>query len=110
MSQMDSPPDNNSRLRQSPSVLKAHPHAHDAVLPVYRRSDIVMVRGEGMYLYSEDQKRYLDFASGIAVNALGHCHPHLVAALKAQADKLWHCSNMYRMPGLERMAERLCDA
>jgi len=78
-----------------------------AVLPVYRRSQIVMKSGQGCYLYADDGARYLDFASGIAVNALGHSHPHLVAALKAQAEQLWHCSNMYRSEGLERMAERL---
>ncbi len=77
------------------------------VLPVYRRSNITINRGEGVWLFSPDGKRYLDFASGIAVNALGHCHPHLVKALTSQVETLWHCSNMYRMPGLERFAERL---
>ncbi len=81
-----------------------------AVLPVYRRSNITITRGEGMYLIAADGRRYLDFASGIAVNALGHCHPHVVAALKEQADTLWHCSNLYRIPGLERLAERLVAA
>ncbi len=77
-----------------------------SVLPVYRRSDIEIIRGEGVYLFSADGRRYLDFASGIAVNALGHCHPKIVAALKSQADILWHCSNMYQMPGLTRLADR----
>ncbi len=81
-----------------------------AVLPVYRRSDITIARGEGVYLFSPEGKRYLDFAAGIAVNALGHSHPHLVAALKNQADQLWHCSNMYHVTGLNRMAERLVAA
>lgn len=81
-----------------------------AVLPVYRRSSLEIVRGEGVYLFAADSARYLDFASGIAVNSLGHCHPHVVAALKSQADTLWHCSNMYRTPGLERLAERLTAA
>lgn len=81
-----------------------------AVLPVYRRSDIQIVRGEGVYLYAADGARYLDFAAGIAVNSLGHSHPHLVAALKEQAGMLWHCSNQYRMPGLERLAERFATA
>jgi len=81
-----------------------------AVLPVYRRSNITIARGEGVYLFSPDGEAYLDFAAGIAVNALGHGHPHLVAALKNQADILWHCSNMYRVPGLEKMAERLTAA
>lgn len=82
----------------------------DPVLPVYRRSDLTIVRGEGVYLYDDAGKRYLDFASGIAVNALGHCHPHLVNALQEQAATLWHCSNLYRMPGQRRLAERLVAA
>ncbi len=77
-----------------------------SVLPVYRRSQIEIVKGEGAYLFASDGKRYLDFATGIAVNALGHCHPHVVQALKSQSETLWHCSNMYRMPGLEKLAER----
>lgn len=81
-----------------------------SVLPVYRRSNITITRGEGVYLFAPDGKRYLDFATGIAVNALGHAHPYLVAALKTQADQLWHCSNMYRMEGLERLAERFTAA
>ena len=80
------------------------------VMPVYRRCDIIMERGEGCYLFDAEGKRYLDFATGIAVNALGHGHPHLVAALQEQAAKLWHCSNMYRIPGQERLAARLVAA
>lgn len=83
---------------------------NEALLPVYRRADIMMVRGEGAYLFDEAGRRYLDFATGIGVSALGHSHPHLVAALKTQADLLWHCSNLYRNPGLERLAQRLADA
>jgi len=86
------------------------PSDTNVLLPVYRRCDITMVRGEGVYLFSDTGDRYLDFATGIAVNALGHCHPHVVDALKQQADLLWHCSNMYQMPGLTRMAERLVAA
>lgn len=81
-----------------------------AVLPVYRRSNITISRGEGVWLFSPDGTRYLDFASGIAVNSLGHCHPHVVNALKTQSEQLWHCSNMYQMPGLSRLAERLVAA
>lgn len=69
-----------------------------------------MARGDGVYLFDEQGKRYLDFASGIAVNALGHGHPHLVAALKEQADTLWHCSNNYRNIQLERFSSRLTKA
>lgn len=78
-------------------------------MPVYRRSDLVIVRGDGCYLIDDKGRRYLDFATGIAVNALGHNHPHLVAALKRQADVLWHCSNLYRIPEQERLATRLAD-
>src|SRR5262249_26061223 len=67
-------------------------------------------RGDGPYLFTEDGERYLDFGAGIAVNALGHAHPHLVAALRAQADKLWHTSNLYHIPEGERLAARLTDA
>ena len=80
------------------------------VLPTYARVDVEFARGEGAYLFDADGKRYLDFAAGIAVNALGHAHPRLVAALCAQAGKLWHTSNLYRVPGQERLARRLIDA
>ena len=78
-----------------------------AVMPTYARADLAFDRGEGVYLYASDGRRFLDFGGGIAVAALGHCHPHLVKALEAQAGKLWHCSNLYRIPGQERLAERL---
>jgi acetylornithine/N-succinyldiaminopimelate aminotransferase len=81
-----------------------------AVLPVYRRSKIRIARGEGCYLFAEDGARYLDFAAGIAVNALGHCHPAVVSALKKQAEILWHCSNMYETAGLSQFAEKLTNA
>ncbi|MDZ4736273.1 MAG: aspartate aminotransferase family protein [Rhodospirillaceae bacterium] len=80
------------------------------VMPTYARFDLAFERGEGAYLIATDGRRYLDFASGIAVTALGHAHPHLVAALKAQAEKLWHSSNLYRIPGQERFGQRLVDA
>lgn len=79
-------------------------------LPIYKRTGIQMVRGEGSYLIDDSGKRYLDFASGIAVNAFGHSHPHLVNALREQAGKLWHCSNQYTTDELERFAQRLVDA
>ncbi len=81
-----------------------------AVMPTYGRIDLAFERGEGPYLITADGRRYLDFTTGIAVNTLGHGHPHLVAALKAQADKLWHCSNLYHIPEQTRLAERLCAA
>lgn len=81
-----------------------------ALMPVYNRAEVVFTHGEGVYLFDETGKRYLDFVAGIAVNAFGHAHPHLVAALKAQAEKLWHTSNLFRIPGQERLAQRLVDA
>lgn len=81
--------------------------ATSAVMKTYGRADLAFVRGEGSWLITEDGTRYLDCASGIAVNTLGHSHPALVAALKAQADQLWHTSNLYRIPGQERVAKRL---
>lgn len=77
------------------------------VMPTYARQDVVFARGEGSWLVSTEGERYLDLASGVAVNVLGHAHPHLAAALKAQADLLWHTSNLYRVEGQERVAERL---
>jgi acetylornithine/N-succinyldiaminopimelate aminotransferase len=79
------------------------------ILPTYNRADIQFERGEGPYLFDDKGERYLDFGSGIAVSALGHAHPHLVAALQAQAAKLWHTSNLYRVPGQERLARRLIE-
>ena len=81
--------------------------ATSAVMKTYGRADLAFVRGEGSWLITEDGTRYLDCASGIAVNTLGHSHPALVAALKTQADQLWHTSNLYRIPGQERVAKRL---
>jgi acetylornithine/N-succinyldiaminopimelate aminotransferase len=81
-----------------------------AVMATYVRQDVVFERGEGSWLIATDGSRYLDFGSGVAVNALGHAHPHLVAALTEQAGKLWHTSNLYRVAGQERLADRLCAA
>ena len=78
------------------------------VLPTYARVDLAFERGEGAWLFTASGERYLDFSSGVAVNALGHAHPKLVDALTAQAHKLWHVSNLYRIPDAERLAERLC--
>ncbi|NKB45550.1 MAG: acetylornithine/succinylornithine family transaminase [Alphaproteobacteria bacterium] len=81
-----------------------------AVMSTYARTDLVFERGEGSWLISADGQRFLDFNSGIAVNALGHAHPHLVEALQDQAGKFWHCSNLYRIDGQEKLAQRLIDA
>src|SRR5215469_14606285 len=78
-----------------------------AVMPTYARADVAFERGEGAYLYATDGTRYLDFASGIAVTALGHAHPHLVKALTEQAGKVWHTSNLFQIPGQGRPVERL---
>jgi acetylornithine/N-succinyldiaminopimelate aminotransferase len=79
------------------------------LLPTYNRADIAFERGEGPYLFDEKGERYLDFGSGIAVSAFGHAHPHLVAVLREQAGKLWHTSNLYRVPGQEKLARRLIE-
>lgn len=79
-----------------------------AVMGTYGRQDVVFERGEGPWLISTKGERYLDFASGVAVNVLGHAHPRLIAALTEQAHKVWHTSNLYRVAGQERLAERLC--
>jgi acetylornithine/N-succinyldiaminopimelate aminotransferase len=81
--------------------------ATPALMNTYARSSLAFERGEGAYLFTADGRRYLDFASGIAVTALGHCHPHLVKTLSEQAAKLWHVSNLYQIPDQERLAERL---
>ena len=80
------------------------------LLPTYARVDLAFERGEGVWLETAKGERYLDFTSGVAVNALGHCHPHLVEALTEQAKKVWHVSNLYRIPEGERLADRLCAA
>jgi len=76
----------------------------------FARAPIAFERGEGAWLYTADGRRMLDFASGVAVNSLGHAHPALVAAITAQAGKLWHVSNLYRIPEQEKLAETLCAA
>jgi acetylornithine/N-succinyldiaminopimelate aminotransferase len=80
------------------------------LLPTYARTDLAFERGEGVWLTSTAGDRYLDFGSGVAVNALGHAHPALVAALTDQARKVWHVSNIYRIPEGERLAARYCAA
>ena len=88
----------------------AKPHAESHMLPVFARADVAFERGEGAWLIATNGDRYLDFTSGVAVNALGHAHPHLVAALQEQAAKLWHVSNLFRIPEGEKLANRLCEA
>ncbi|UTD27327.1 aspartate aminotransferase family protein [Bradyrhizobium sp. WD16] len=85
-------------------------NATSHLMPVFARVDLAFERGEGVWLYGTDGQRYLDFTSGVAVNALGHAHPHLVAALQAQAARLWHMSNLFRSPDGDKVAARLCAA
>src|SRR3712207_5695403 len=75
----------------------------------YARADLAFERGEGAWLIGSDGSRYLDFMGGIAVNVLGHAHPHLVNALKAQAEKLWHVSNIFEIPGQRELGRRLAE-
>ena len=79
------------------------------LLPVFARADLAFERGEGAWLIGTDGERYLDFTSGVAVNSLGHAHPHLVAALQEQATRLWHMSNLFKSPDGEKLAARLCE-
>ena len=78
-----------------------------AMMPVYGRCEVAPVRGEGCYLYDAEGREWLDFAAGIAVNALGHSHPHLVGAIQKQAATLMHISNLYGAPAQQALAERL---
>src|SRR6185312_5566303 len=81
-----------------------------ALYGTYARSDLAFERGEGVRLFGPDGTAYLDFNSGIGVNALGYGDPHVVGALKAAADKVWHTSNVFTIPEQERLAQRLVDA
>ena len=80
------------------------------IMGVYNRAPLAFERGRGVRLWADDGRDYLDCVAGIAVNGLGHCHPRLVKTLEEQAEKLWHVSNIYRIPDQERLAKRLCDA
>jgi acetylornithine/N-succinyldiaminopimelate aminotransferase len=80
-----------------------------AMMPTYARAKLSFERGEGVWLYTADGERYLDFGGGIAVSSVGHSHPHLVHALTEQAKKLWHTSNVYTIPEGETLAKRLTD-
>jgi acetylornithine/N-succinyldiaminopimelate aminotransferase len=84
--------------------------AMSALYGTYARTDLAFERGEGVRLFAADGTAYLDFNSGIGVNALGQGDPHVVSALKAAADKVWHTSNIFTIPEQERLAQRLCDA
>ena len=98
-----------SNSTDAPTAPSCPPPSGSAVMRTYGRAELAFVRGEGCWLITEDGTRYLDCASGIAVNTLGHSHPGLIAALRDQAGKLWHTSNLYRVPGQERVAARLAE-
>ncbi len=78
------------------------------VMPTYGNKTLEFVKGKGCYLYTSQNKKYLDFASGIAVNSLGHCHPKLIGALNKQSKQLWHISNLYLIKKQEQFARLLC--
>lgn len=80
-----------------------------SLMQTYARSDLAFERGEGVWLIAADGRRYMDCASGIAVSGLGHAHPKLVEALKSQAEKLWHVTNLYTIPEGEKLAKQLTD-
>ncbi len=80
-----------------------------SILKVYNPIDIEVDHGDGVYLYAEDGTRFLDFTSGIGVNCLGHSHPSLVNALKSQGEKIWHCSNLFKVRGQETVAKKLVE-
>lgn len=81
-----------------------------ALMPTYNRADVAFDRGDGAWLYATDGRRFLDFGSGIATSSLGHAHPHLVQAIAEQAGRVMHVSNLYRVPGAERLAARFVEA
>ncbi|WP_336097570.1 aspartate aminotransferase family protein [Roseovarius sp. CH_XMU1461] len=80
-----------------------------SILPTYNRAPLSFVKGEGSWLIEADGRRFLDLGAGIAVNALGHAHPKLVAALTEQAGKLWHTSNLYHIPAQQALADKLVE-
>jgi acetylornithine/N-succinyldiaminopimelate aminotransferase len=96
-----------SSLTVEVTVMSTSATSH--LLPVFARVDLGFTRGEGCWLIATNGERYLDFTSGVAVNALGHAHPHLVKALQEQATKLWHMSNLFKSPDGEILAARLCE-
>ena len=79
------------------------------VMPTYGEKTLEFQKGKGCYLYTKNNEKYLDFASGIAVNSLGHCHPRLIKALNKQSKELWHVSNLYIIKKQEELAKLLCN-
>ncbi len=89
--------------------MSTHPNHTTSIFNTFKRAPLSFERGEGVRLFTDDGHEYLDFGAGIAVNSLGHAHPHLVEALTAQASRLWHVSNLYQIPDQEKLGQRLCD-
>ena len=79
------------------------------IMPTYGNRELEFIKGRGCYLYDNKNNKYLDFASGIAVNSLGHCHPKLISALNKQSNQLWHVSNLYKIKKQEQFAKLLCE-
>lgn len=98
-------------MTANPKMMKddSYQQNRKALMQTYAPPDIVFTRGEGAYLYTDTEQQYLDFISGIAVNALGYNHPHLVKTLHEETDKLWHLSNLFRIPSAEKLSLRLTD-
>lgn len=92
------------------ATMTTQAHPDSPLFATYARAELAFERGEGAWLSTAEGARYLDFMGGIAVNVLGHAHPHLVAALKAQAEKLWHVSNIFEIPGQVELGRRLVAA
>ena len=82
--------------------------ASDYVAPTYGRYELALTKGKGCHVWDSDGKKYLDFVSGLAVCNLGHCHPKVVEALKDQAERLLHVSNLYHIEPQVQLAEKLC--
>ena len=80
-----------------------------SILGVYNPLSIDVDHGDGVYIYSKDGTRYLDFTSGIGVTSLGHSHPSLISALKNQADKIWHCSNLFKIENQQTVADKITN-
>ena len=99
----------NAQPGQAPSAAPMPPDT-DPLYGTYARTPQTFVRGQGIWLWDDAGRRYMDFVSGIAVNLLGHAHPHLVETMKRQAETLWHTSNLFQIDGGRRLAQRLCEA
>jgi acetylornithine/N-succinyldiaminopimelate aminotransferase len=97
------------RLKSDPYTVSSSQGGLERLLPLYARADVTFVRGEGCRLWDSDGREYLDFGGGIAVVALGHCHPAPLAAAWEQLERLWHASNLYRTEPAEQLAARLSE-